>query len=426
LEDGEWADVEAAQAAAVRSVECTPEGHQDRPVYLSNLGHILLDRSSMSGEVADVQAAIRHLQDAMDGLHLFLLESEDTARTAREAAKITRTLFSALDLMGDYAALLAALEKGKAIRLRAELIRSNRMPVNLSEAQRMRYAELHQRIKELGGELRNLTALAPADRSSDYARETTKFGRELADLRAERQSLEVNDPAFQESPLDYRAVRALSIESGTAIVYLQPLHPDLGARTNDLVIIVIHPASPEDGPAKQDIIRISGSGRPAIGALLAESRDDAGRITTETPLYRRSAGTPTYGPPHRRSNTEGGQASLRWYREFERTLTKLGPAIMSPVAECLRGIGARRAVLIPGDMLAILPLHAATADDQGNIFCDLFEIRYAPSSTAFARSISHAGRNSPPSRLVGIANPDHSLAFAELEMRSLAKQRFGS
>ncbi|MEW5873064.1 MAG: tetratricopeptide repeat protein, partial [Chloroflexota bacterium] len=62
---GELADLEQAIAHGQQAVALTPPGSPDLPMYLNNLGNGLRDRYARTGELADLEQAIAHWQQAV-------------------------------------------------------------------------------------------------------------------------------------------------------------------------------------------------------------------------------------------------------------------------------------------------------------------------------------------------------------------------
>jgi hypothetical protein len=90
--------------------------------------------------------------------------------------------------------------------------------------------------------------------------EIAALSQERVLLLRERETLEAEDPAFREDTLDYGRVRELAREGHQAIVYLQPLKEETG----ELLGIVVHAETPEDGPEPGDILRIGGLHTDAV------------------------------------------------------------------------------------------------------------------------------------------------------------------
>jgi CHAT domain-containing protein len=89
------------------------------------------------------------------------------------------------------------------------------------------------------------------------------------------------------------------------------------------------------------------------------------------------------------------QADRRgWLNAIERTTGWLWQHVMGPIIEAIQAIGAAEAVLIPGGVLALLPIHAAWTERQERRVYALDEITfsYAPSAQLLAYAQRTAGQ----------------------------------
>jgi CHAT domain-containing protein len=106
-------------------------------------------------------------------------------------------------------------------------------------------------------------------------------------------------------------------------------------------------------------------------------------------------------------------------------LEVLGRLLVGPVAEQLRDLGVTSVLLMPAGRLSLAALHAAPYEVEGQRRCllDEFDVRYAPSATALAAPGDlDVGRTgvAGASSLVGLANPDGDLRYAEAELDEIA------
>ena len=113
-------------------------------------------------------------------------------------------------------------------------------------------------------------------------------------------------------------------------------------------------------------------------------------------------------------------------------LPSLGSRLMMPLANKLRQMGATGAVLIPGGLLSLLPLGAASIDGPLSTnryaFLDEFDVAYAPSAITLGQSHRRLTRldfNSQKAKLLAIGNPLHSgavpLPFSAIEVQMIAE-----
>jgi CHAT domain-containing protein len=109
---------------------------------------------------------------------------------------------------------------------------------------------------------------------------------------------------------------------------------------------------------------------------------------------------------------------------LDKVLSVLGEKLMTSVVTHLRGVDAKGAVLIPGGLVGLLPLHAALVEINGqrSSVLDEFTISYAPS--AYLLSVSRRrsqewSRQSPS--LLAVLDPTSDLPFARTEGEAIAK-----
>jgi len=211
-------------------------------------------------------------------------------------------------------------------------------------------------------------------------------------------------------------VRRSAAEAGEAVVYLQPLAAD----PDGLLPLIVHPSSPAGGPAPEDVLEIGGLGRGGVHELLLAQYDRFSKAFDVPDAFVPAEGAPLdwltadWAAKQDRHNVA---ARRRWLDTMAGMVIRLGRDLMTPVARRLEALGIGWVVLIPGEGLGLFLLHAGPIDADGTAFGEAFETRYAPSATA----LSFAARPVQSRRLVGIANPDGSLAFSDLEMRRAAR-----
>ncbi len=424
---GDLRDLEGAIGHWERAVALTPEGSPDLPSRLNNLALGLRARYARTGDLRDLEGAIGHWQSALNRLHAIVRTGLETRALAGQAAGINRRLLAAHVQAGDVAAALAAAENGRAVRLRLDLARSDRIPAGLSPAEQTEYATLAQETHQIPSLRRGLAAqgLTPAE----HAARTAGLGQRFAQVAARLDALEARDPDFLFRPLDYTAMAALARRHNLALVFLQPADDaSLGALT-----FIVHPASPPAAPAAEDMIRLAGLSRDDLHDLLFAlppglAWDPKSLIShLPSPISPGQIGwLAAYWLTHmaRRSPREP-QAQALWREVMPRVLAELGKRL-APLAARLHQLGVRRLAIIPGDRLGLLPLHAAAVNAAGETFGDRFELSYAPSATALARCLERAtGRERSAPTLAAVANPDGSLVFADDEVRAIASRFAG-
>ncbi len=415
---GDSADLEAAIDAARQAVTLTPEGHPDRPVRLNNLANRLSARFDRLGDIADLEAAIDAARQAVAQLHAVVAVEPQLSRLAGQANRYTRTLVGLLWAAGRHSELAPAIEKGRGVRLRADITRSDTAPQGLNEEETARFRSLVRQERQLRAELEVMrAALANPQAIGEEDRLKAELGEKrkaLFAVQTGRKALEDRDPNFDPPPPDFTQLRELAERSGDAIVYLYPVSQDRGTLWQ-----IVHAGSGrEPDPTDQQMAADFTPKR--LNALLANDPADQDGTPGEPPGWL-SAYLRWLKTLHNDAGLEMRMAATEtWQVSMDHVLTVLGRELLSPVAERLRALNARRVVLIPGGQLAFLPLHAAKIEGE-TTFGDGFEVRYAASATLLKRAHEQLPKTLTASpRLTAIANPDRSLPFTDGQVRSVA------
>ena len=120
-----------------------------------------------------------------------------------------------------------------------------------------------------------------------------------------------------------------------------------------------------------------------------------------------------------RSEQEKVEARQGWLNEIDNVTQKLW-GLIGPIEKWLRNMGMCKAVLIPGGLLALLPLHASWIKDGDSrkYVMDNITFSYAPSALVLhhARRVAQSAN---ADRLLAISNPDGSLAYAGQEVEGI-------
>ena len=336
---------------------------------------------------------------------------------ASQGSTITHRLIQAYLERGNRGAALTALEAGKAVRLRLDLSRSGRLPGNLLPAEQAEYIQLTQQVRQIAAERRALgwRDLPPWLRAAALDDIRYRHEASMARLR----ELEARDPDFVLRPLDYPAMRTLAIEHNLALVFLQPTND----ATLGMVVFVVHPDSPSEAPTVDDVLQLDQLTTVDLHQLLSQLPEG---VAWEQSWERFSAlltagrtGEPvgwfvSYSLLTRLPHpvTLQDDVEALWQATVVRVLDELRTRLAMPLATRLWQLKARRVVIIPGDRLGLLPLHAmpvADATEGGNdaanaephaarptpqtsshpltTLGDAFEVSYAPSATTLARCL---------------------------------------
>ena len=111
-----------------------------------------------------------------------------------------------------------------------------------------------------------------------------------------------------------------------------------------------------------------------------------------------------------------------WEQALDTTTRWLWDAFMGPLTQALKKQAVTQAVLIPGGLLGLLPLHAAWREDpaapRGRRYAlDTICFTYAPSARSLQEGREIAAR-ALPDLLLAIDNPDGSLKASSEEVRA--------
>ena len=285
---------------------------------------------------------------------------------------------------GRFAAAVERLEGGRA-RALADALARDRVGLDSAAADdRHAFDAARQRI-------RTLEAAARAAAAGPNAGPTAGFAGYVAALQAARRDLAnvihrvrgyVTD--FMDTEIGLGAIATASVEP---LIYL------ISTRRGGMALIVPPGANELD---ERHCVFLDGFRAADLTELLAGDRARAG------------AGGYLIG------QLSGDPATLS--TALDRVLPVLATRVMGPIAARLGALGYRRATLIPGGGMALLPLHAAVADDV--------TLAYAPSARTLHSARVAAGRRAGrPLQLCGVADPlpnPRPLRFARLELTALA------
>lgn len=122
-----------------------------------------------------------------------------------------------------------------------------------------------------------------------------------------------------------------------------------------------------------------------------------------------------------------------WMEFMEAMLNRLYSELIEPIHQRLREKrrhmnGSQRLVMVPNRGLAILPLHACSWKEEGEIkyLLDEYVCAYAPSLFILKRSLSRRRELEPRDKLFGLANPNYDdpelrLSFTEWECAEIER-----
>jgi len=121
-----------------------------------------------------------------------------------------------------------------------------------------------------------------------------------------------------------------------------------------------------------------------------------------------------------KNRTAKRTATLFWQDVLDDITSWLWSAVMEKVVTSLKALKVQKAVLIPGGLLGLLPLHAAWKEDSttisGRVYAlDEISFRYAPNARALQEATEVAARSDTAS-ILAIDNPDGTLTFSNDEV----------
>lgn len=433
-------DLDEALQAHARAIHATPPNAPALAGLLNNLANARRDRHRHTGSVEDLDAAIDAFQRACErGLasspdvaitasrtwSLWALERREwtelvsaSAPGLQAAEQVRRAQFTRADKLiwqvelagmhtlagvgmartGDLRGAAVALERGRARLLtdvlerdRADLERARGLDPDLvaryeAAAARVRDREAHTRPQDPA------TLRQPASRAGER-----EAGLELDQAIAQLRALPGYEDLLTEPGFD-ELERAL--EDGVPAVYLTvssigtaALILSRAAGTTEIEVVW---ADELTWARLRELVGGPGEGAVTggwLGAMLMAQME--------------------------RSRA----AQARWHETMGRTLREIWDLLMGPIVDRLEARGVTEAVLIPGQFLALLPLHAACTDHPARrAALDRIAFRYAPS----LRALAHARRVAAAStgeHLLALRDPwpiaAEALPHADIELRAV-------
>ncbi len=384
--------------------------------------------------------------EAIGLLHRLVTSEPDLSQFSGQASATTRHLAGLLWQARRYGAIAGTIENGRGVRLRAELVRAEHVPAGLSLEESAQYRDafaqergLHAQIEGLRASLAGLEEqrwqLSGAGAQSEPAAELLpntlaqlNAGQEnlrgslagaqsrLFELSSSRQRFEARDPNFDPPAPDFAALKAIAARGQASVVYLYPVSDGLGTFWQ-----VIHESQGES-PSGEDQGMVASLAFSKVQSLLFNApQEEDGKAGEPLGWLQAHLGWLSSSADTKASAEASANARERWFSSIDRVLGVLGRELLTPVAGRLQELGAKRVVLIPGGVLGYLPLHAAPLAD-GSRFGDVFEVYYSPSANLLKRSLEQLPKSRPPKpHLAAIANPDRSLAFADGQVRAIAR-----
>ena len=367
---------------------------------LTELCDALLDRYFERGSKEDVRQARRLGIEALNILEESALNQEGTRFEPAQIPQIARQIARCCLEFKDYEELIVALERGKAVRMRDRAMWLSASTVACSDTEVSEALPLRARLRKVTADILAFDSRSP-ELKSDATQET------LAGLRAEERALR-----RRLSPLEGRATvtdlmgnvrRHLAEAENDAFVFLTPMDAE------GLLVVVLSLSGLSSGLDQRDVFYVKGWGRRELNSLLFADSSLGDATDGWLSSYWASRGT-----------EQPAQGGNLWHDVLSDVLKKAGEEVMEPLFRRLNELGIARVVLIPGDRLVVLPLHAAPIASGRRRFHDEFLVSYAPSICLFLYA-EQCQALEGDHQLVGVCNPDGSLPFAEMQMRMVAR-----
>ena len=338
----------------------------------------------------DEKRAIEAWEESQAALrHIISIEPE-TQALAGLNAQITRQLVSAHYKKGAPRAALSALERGRTVRLQAELARAKY--VLNGDQQNAQIASLYRQLAEVAAARRLLFY--------DYISGRKHLDKQLAALAEQHKQIVAQIIKAQDSRADASLsadqIEALAKHHGVTLIVLYPLdEEDLGPNATLAFVI-----TPEQGLSCHE---------------LPLTRQGLRQL-----IFNKDAASPGWLPAYQASFAGDEQT---WQQTIDRVLEELGNSLLAPLhgilVNELNVAEGSSIVLVPCEHLSLLPLHAAPIGN-GRCFGDAFVVSYAPSATTlFARADKQTANAQGDPQFVAVVNPDGSLVFAESEVEGI-------
>jgi CHAT domain-containing protein/tetratricopeptide (TPR) repeat protein len=395
------ADVEAAQLALRNATELTPKISADYGLYRLALLRAHQIAARLASDQEALRTVIRDSAAVFAALEPRLLQPGGASALADRMAMARRELVADAIATGEPGLAVELIEQGKAVGLRRNMRRMERVPEGLDEAETSDYRQILAR-------LRVLDAFLAAPGANTRLTSRAELAAEAALLAARVLEMERRGPTLPKTE-DWDDVVDLAGRAGAAIAYIV-----VGDKRGGTAIIV-HPRS--DGVATDhDVLQLPNLEDGELQRLIhlgAELPQDAiSAILERGPV----AATAKLGlwTAYKAYRFDGFSTSIRklafetWRDRVSATLRWLDQMAMKHVAERLVPLGISRLILIPEARLLTLPLHAAPSlqNIQG--------VSYVPSAAILAQLMSRGG-NREAHCTVMVADPDRSLPFAAAE-----------
>lgn len=442
-------DLDASIEAFVRAVASVPTEDPGRLAYLHNQARALSTRYDLRRDDADAQAATRCFRESCVGAHASPGQAlEFSAGWAlwasrqhlwKDAVEAANQGLRALELLDDANVLLqdrrSWQRQGRGIVMMAAyaLCRLGELQRAVVVLESYWARQLNERLLRQGAELQALRARDP-----DLHRRYRHAASEIRVLEAEEAlaSLRPNDAAAPSSPAQLRdrfRAKTGELDHLTALIRRLPGFERFGSVDFSTIAETVRAGEPlvylvvtAVGSLALMIHRcdpVAGHGVCAEAVWAdAFSVEDLNRLLVHHDGARASG----YLPAAFGADDPDGRMLDAALAEV---LPEVGERLVAPFAARLQELGADHVTLVPGGMLSLLPLSAASYSVDGRSRCllDQCTVSQVPS----ARSLAHARlrldeRDRAEPSLLAISNPlplpdgMHPLQWASQETAAIA------
>jgi len=370
------------QALRVYTPEAAPDGCRKAA---HGLGDLYFGESQWSQAKASYTTAIK----ATDALYKVAATEVSRQAELAEARDLFSNLAFCLAQLGEFNEAIEQLEAGKARGLAEALARDRAVLDGVRPEDQAVFEAARSRIKSLQAEARSIAPKAGSDHttSRSFPEISDDLSAAYHDLESVANHIRTYQPNFMPQKLDFEAIAA-TVMPECPLVYL------ITTSQGSLAFLIPPGAKTLD---TNHVVRLDEFHSDDLDGLLLQ-RDTEGEVIGGYLVGQVGGEYPQL------------QAGL------DLALPVLRDRLMGPLSARLVELGFRRASLIPGGRLSLLPLHAAGFD--------AVTFTYTPSARALraARGAARERAKGTP-MFLGIGNPlpnRKPLAFARTEVEEIA------
>jgi len=407
---GSLSDLDAARMA-FEEAEAAADAHAaERDLYA--LAQINARRAAarLAGNADAIRPLVCEPLPILQKLEARFLRPGGGAGLANLLSMTRRGLTEGAFTIGETVRAIELLEQSKAMALRRNIRRTERVPAGLTQEAAVAYRATVERLRALSIALETDVGSEVGSRSV-IASEAITLDTQLAEF-------ERGDPLLVSGHMSWEDLRATAVKAQAAIVYLSVGEFGPGRA------VVLHPGSPDDGPLAADVCILEQLTQAHLIELMQKGMAlDVNQVESllESGFEAASAELGWATAYHSFRMEQFGSAAHEvaeavWKAKVEQGLEWLDHACMQPVVKRLEDIGAKNCLIIPDARLALLPLHAAKSMRQSSVE----SCSYAPSAGVIRAILDRVPTSQVKFDAAIVADPDGTLAFAELEAREVA------